>query len=292
MQPYSDQYNNHSQGQASSGSQVSPVEVFAQDQFGLYVFKKTEKLTTALYMVTNLLKDSEPLKWAMRDIALDLIGDGLSFAGALRGDRELAGRQLSEAVIRVLSLLEVAVRSQIMSEMNYALIRREFEALSNDVRAQSGTAPSNLILSETFFSVPRTYELPRSLEQSARTEAPSTPADKKPAEQYKGHTSESSTKHSPAAAHQGEPVSKAVTPERKQAGLSAPRIKDKNRQELIVATLKKYKNRKLSIKDFAQVIVGCSEKTIQRELLELVEKGVLKKEGERRWSTYYLNEQA
>ena len=44
----------------------------------------------------------------------------------------------------------------------------------------------------------------------------------------------------------------------------------------------------LNIKDFSQAIRGCSEKTIQRELLAMVASGVLKKEGERRWSTYSL----
>jgi DeoR/GlpR family transcriptional regulator of sugar metabolism len=44
----------------------------------------------------------------------------------------------------------------------------------------------------------------------------------------------------------------------------------------------------VSIGDVSAVVTDCSEKTIQRELLALVEQGVLKKEGERRWSTYRL----
>jgi len=42
------------------------------------------------------------------------------------------------------------------------------------------------------------------------------------------------------------------------------------------------------VKDFAKVITDISEKTIQRELLDLVQRGVIKKEGERRWSRYSL----
>jgi DNA-binding NarL/FixJ family response regulator len=64
-------------------------------------------------------------------------------------------------------------------------------------------------------------------------------------------------------------------------------VKDKsNRQEIILSMLKS--GVKLTIKDFAKNIKDCSEKTIQRELLSLVSKGVLKKEGERRWSKYFL----
>jgi len=49
---------------------------------------------------------------------------------------------------------------------------------------------------------------------------------------------------------------------------------------------------RVSVKDVSEVITDCSEKTIQRELLALVAKNVLKKEGERRWSTYSLADSA
>ncbi len=59
-----------------------------------------------------------------------------------------------------------------------------------------------------------------------------------------------------------------------------------SRQHEILDLLKKQSH--LTIKDFARVISDCSEKTIQRELIDLVEKGVVVREGERRWSRYSL----
>ena len=44
----------------------------------------------------------------------------------------------------------------------------------------------------------------------------------------------------------------------------------------------------ITIKDTADAIKGYSVKTLQRELLALVSEGILKKKGERRWSTYSL----
>ncbi|MCX6819828.1 MAG: hypothetical protein NT019_00865 [Candidatus Adlerbacteria bacterium] len=41
-----------------------------------------------------------------------------------------------------------------------------------------------------------------------------------------------------------------------------------------------------SIKDISAAVRGCSEKTIQRELAVLIERGLVKKVGERRWSVY------
>ncbi len=41
-----------------------------------------------------------------------------------------------------------------------------------------------------------------------------------------------------------------------------------------------------TIKDIAEIITDVSEKTIQRELNSLIEKGQVLREGERRWSRY------
>lgn len=49
------------------------------------------------------------------------------------------------------------------------------------------------------------------------------------------------------------------------------------------------KQGRVSIKDITHVIRGCSEKTVQRELLSLIRQGLIRKEGERRWSVYLPN---
>lgn len=46
------------------------------------------------------------------------------------------------------------------------------------------------------------------------------------------------------------------------------------------------KKDKISINEAVSVIPGVSEKTVQRELMSLVQDGLVIKEGERRWSTY------
>jgi len=45
-------------------------------------------------------------------------------------------------------------------------------------------------------------------------------------------------------------------------------------------------NKKVSIKDISKIVRDCSEKTIQRELTGLMQQGLVRKEGERRWSVY------
>ena len=59
------------------------------------------------------------------------------------------------------------------------------------------------------------------------------------------------------------------------------------REDSVIAIVKEKGN--VTIRDISSVIKDCSEKTLQRTLLALVEKGTLTKEGERRWSTYRLS---
>ncbi len=63
-------------------------------------------------------------------------------------------------------------------------------------------------------------------------------------------------------------------------------VKKNSRQSIIINILKRKKE--IMIKDVTPLINGCSEKTIQRELSSMVEKGLLKKTGEKRWSRYSL----
>ena len=63
-------------------------------------------------------------------------------------------------------------------------------------------------------------------------------------------------------------------------------VKKNSRQSIIISLLRRKKE--IMIKDVSPLIHGCSEKTIQRELLSMVDKGILKKIGEKRWSRYSL----
>ncbi|MDO8728763.1 MAG: hypothetical protein Q7K26_02605 [bacterium] len=63
-------------------------------------------------------------------------------------------------------------------------------------------------------------------------------------------------------------------------------VKKNSRQNIIIAILKRKKE--VMIKDVSPLINGCSEKTIQRELSAMVQAGILKRVGEKRWSRYFL----
>lgn len=59
-----------------------------------------------------------------------------------------------------------------------------------------------------------------------------------------------------------------------------------SRRERIMGVIKD--RGEATIKDIASVVSDCSEKTIQRELIELIKDSIVHRDGERRWSKYKL----
>lgn len=60
----------------------------------------------------------------------------------------------------------------------------------------------------------------------------------------------------------------------------------KERRDAIMKTIRS--KGQVTIRDISKNIHGCSEKTIQRDLQELIQHGVLIREGEKRWAVYKL----
>lgn len=235
---------------------------FNIEEYLMYVFKKTEKITSALYLVSGLLKDEEPLKWEIRDKGIDLLSSSFMASSAVPGDKNSVIQSLFTAALETLSLLNVARISHLISEMNHNILVREIDqvvVLLRD-RLVANAESAGYVLSEAFFKTPNLF----------------TGGFKNPQSNGRGIESESLNQSGFS-----KPSSQSVS-----KGHVDVQVKKTSRQEAIVNILKGQSN--LTIKDFSKVIKDCSEKTIQRELLELVDKGVIKKEGERRWSRYSL----
>ena len=230
-------------------------KVVFNDPAYLYIFKKTEKVTAALYLITNLISDNEPIKLQIRQTSLKLLSDMLSFKRLVSTSSKSIANDLLARISETMSLLKVASISGLVSSMNYTLVQKELSLLLANLDALNleNFGSSGLSLPPDFFNVPEPiadalskghYRTPVSLKDNL----PNQPTNTVPSAQKDS-------------------------------------LKD-NRRETIIKLLKAGKP--LGIKELSSGIKGCSEKTIQRELLDLVEKGVLKKTGERRWSMYSI----
>lgn len=230
---------------------------FNGEEYLVFVFKKTEKISAAMYMVSELLKDSEPLKWELREKALILLTTSLSINSVEPVDKSSLVQTLFSTALETLTLLNLALLSRLISNMNAEVLTREIESvvmLLKD-RLAEDTSRAGYVLSDMFFK-----------------------------------TDDTLTQRLPISSNSSQVQSQAQIPQKDQNSKireNKPKIIDKNsRQSIIIDVLKK--DSRLTVKDFTKVIKDCSEKTIQRELLVLVEKGLVQKDGERRWSRYSL----
>jgi len=232
---------------------IDHISFFEKDSYFAFVCKKTEKLATALYMVTNLFSDSEPMKWTLRKKVSELLSFILGYKNSALQQMPFIA-SVKERVLDIISLLQVSSQSGLVSTMNFSILQQEFMNLVrvlDEQKLEDGDSRGG-DLSKSFFDLARNFPSASSASESVETARMSDM-------RIKDKTQENSNQ--------------AV-------------FKKTNRQNIILGLLKKKKD--LSIKDIAQTIRDCSEKTIQRELISLIDSGIIKKIGERRWSKYSL----
>ncbi len=248
-----------------------------------YVSLKGQKLTQAIYLVTSLLPDSEPLKWRLRDIALDILSDVSVFHPAESNSADLSVAEgsgqlsplfkvtvLESATVKIdqlISWLEVALAGNFSSDLNLALVRNEYADFNKLLKEKVKTTGLNKLIhlnkEDLLQNIPAQPALPSGL--------PSVEVKKFREGDSIGHRDHDSVSYQKLSRlpHKSRDVAKD------------------SRRSLIVSFLKG--KDWTSIKDITEAIDGCSAKTIQRELSDLVHQGVLKKKGDRRWSRYLLS---
>lgn len=250
-----------------------------------YVLLKNEKLASAIYLVTDFLSDNEPLKWKLRKQALDLvtsarplIKDRKEFLGTIGLERIISG------IDDVVAVLDIARLGETVSNMNLEILREEYQKLSTQLSERmTGSSLKNYVSEQ---SLPN-YSKPELL-GSISTQKTDEPLFKVE-EKLSSFSRQSQVK----------PVQKtenfAVEKNKGQKdtandlyGLNNKDEKKSLRKEQIINFLrgKSWTN----ITDIAGVLKDCGAKTVQRELLDMVSRGILKKQGERRWSRYMLSD--
>lgn len=215
-----------------------------------YITQKSQKIVSALYLITDHIKDSDVIKWEIREEGITLVSNSLISSSDYPIEKDHAIKNVSVSLEKIIALLNITLISSLISKMNVNIVISELESLINFIEKDSKENHlPGYILSDSFFSTDS--------------------ADKMTERDDKGHEGSSRTLSTFSTQN-------GVKKEDKKEG----------RKDSIIAILKKDSN--LTIKDFTKVIKDCSEKTIQRELISLVKSGIVKRVGERRWSTYSL----
>jgi hypothetical protein len=253
-------------------SYVSLADVSKKQKLNKAILLKTERLASAIYLVTGLMDSNEAIRGELRSVSLLAISD-LYFLNQNTIDKGVVSDKILKKISHMTSLLEVCLTGGLISVMNYTILRDEYLKLREVI--------TNFQLTESVES----FLLPSQLFDSEIT-----------TRELQGET-KNLLKDTVSMSIGNSKKDKNLTT--KQAGVLDSQ-KDKNtdprknnktsRQDLILKVIKDGVG--YTIKDIISNVsitdpmVDCSNKTIQRDLLELVSNGVLIKTGERRWSRY------
>ena len=97
--------------------------------YGTLIAKKSERLVSALYLVTDLIGDEEPIKHGLRKNAVTLLSSMNNLSQHNVKDKMSEFRTSLKAVSEIISLLHVTLTAGIVSEMNGNLLMEGFRSL-------------------------------------------------------------------------------------------------------------------------------------------------------------------
>ena len=260
------------------------LTIFKDESF-VFLYKKTERLSTAIYLITNLMSVEEPIKWQLRKTTLNLLDNVMSLSNATMSSRESVLRDISQKLFQLISLYNVAFRSGFISEMNYRIVNEELNKIANfvDEFDMKENESRTRIIKDDFFAEPAGEIIKDNVFYKGQ-------------QKQKGHQSMSDRnvfeedEQNSAYSSVIKKTPKKTLTENKTTNKTTNKSHERNkRREEIINIIKQKKD--VSVKDISAIIKDTSEKTLQRELVSMVEEGVLEKEGERRWSRYMIKGQ-
>ncbi|OGG49946.1 hypothetical protein A2763_00295 [Candidatus Kaiserbacteria bacterium RIFCSPHIGHO2_01_FULL_54_36] len=215
-------------------------------------YRRTERIVAALYLVTNHIPTSEPLRVAVREGALRLAKNMLLLRDEMRSiDSECI--VASRASIRhLISLTRMLAVSGLLSMQNTDIVVHGLDELGNFL-----VSSQNSILSE------------------------STPLTEESLLDVGGEASVKDIKDTRVLRDGRAPKDKPLLSDK-----VIVRDTSNVREQYILATLRG--KGELGIRDIASNLPEYGEKMVQRELAALVAGGRVKKTGLKRWSRYSI----
>jgi len=254
---------------------VLDVKSFSDRHVYEFANKKTEKLVTALYMVTDCMDTDDALKSKLRELGVTLLSDMYKISTLSPMDKHVRISSSLAHVDEILSFVEIAYTIGFISEMNASILKKEFLILESELENhQKKDKHFTFTLDEEMFSLPVEEENNNLLKE--RIDSQNSIKDN-PSNSIKRTSSNIMSFTNPKT------VSLHLGHSSNSNGHTFSSSEKKDRTDKILALAK---DKEVSIKDISNSFTNCSEKTIQRELNALVLKGQIKKTGSKRWSRY------
>ncbi|MEK7581952.1 MAG: hypothetical protein AAB488_01325 [Patescibacteria group bacterium] len=266
------------------------------------IIKKTQKISTATYLLTEHIEISDPVRGRMRECAIIILKDiyTSSHVSAHKDKRDRLTR-LAQMIEEMAVLFEIMLLTKMVSQNNHAIICQELTSLKEMILKGGIALDGHIVFPKKLFE-----ELEISLGGISDTE-PSALLKKRgnilrgeEKNIYKGQNNNvlylddiqgvprktSEAKFFMASERsRNKRVNTSYNNSNQNVSLGGAPSKNKGDRRLHILKLIR-KNRDLSIKDIYNSFTEISEKTIQRELTKMVKDRVIIRKGDKRWSRY------
>jgi hypothetical protein len=231
---------------------------------------KMQKVVTAVYMVSDLIKKTDPIRQNMRFLSVKILArvSNITTASSSKARKEITEAQ--SLIEQLLGLLKVSVSVGFVSDMNFKLITETLIFIKDDLNKKYASLTEESTLSKNFhnraieeFTLPDNLflkDLSKGKKDIKKTQEMSYKTEKTQSGQY--------TAPKPT----------------KQRVVSQGNKTDRDEKVYNIVS----QEGEVSVSDVADKFPEVSEKTIQRILVKLVDTGRLSKTGERRWSRYSI----
>lgn len=240
---------------------------FIKDKQVEFVIKKTERIVYGVYLLSNFIPTTEALHADLKKTSHALLRLVASFPQTT-GIRTAQVDRIHAALQYLSSLLSLSCISGYISESNIEIFKSEINYLHKHVEELSTKSVSEtqqVQLKQDLFMVGQTKTArPRSEEQAILKDNTEKPRKEPSFIKDK----------------------KAPKPRLLTASQKTQEKPKEDREESVLQVIRD--KGVVSIKDISSVMFDCSEKTIQRTLQTLIDKGQIRREGERRWAKYRL----
>lgn len=193
-----------------------------QNQNLAYLCDRIQKITEAVYRVTDLLHEKEPVKWEIRKRALSIFTELTSFQNKHLLERKAGFEKIENSINQLTALFSLFSENKTISGVNFGILKQEYESAKSSM------------------------SIPQEKSQKA----------------------------------------KKLQPARIGQSIGRANGHIDSRKTRILDIIKQRKE--ITVGELSGVFTEYSGKTIQRDLLEMVNKGLLKKQGDKRWRKYML----
>ena len=261
---------------------------------------RAQKITEALYRITDIFPDKEPLKWHLRKEGIFVFKIFSNIEDSTAYEREKYIDKAEKIIPRVINALELASLGTFISRTNFEILIKEYHMLLDFIKDKK---ESILPDSKKQLSMRSIEEILKDKKEknnlsNGHISLPENKIEKISRNDVSGGEEKnhfSGQYFSPpinAFQEKGESdfrKEKELKTTERALGGNQPTEDSSERKDKIVSIVRE--RGEVSVSDVAAYFGGVSEKTIQRDLLALVDTGVIRKYGDKRWRRYVLSAQ-